>query len=144
MHIFHTWQGLFLFTGNPSIFVQDAPQEAYGSRAQPAMPPGKPNHDDMGLDQQERPSSLPVSPRGATQHPGLWIWTELCGGFFPVKNSDTPSLREVFIFTGCPPLFFSSYFLFLLFYFIFLENIKRLKHVLKSVLESGFVKLLPR
>ncbi|XP_060722244.1 AT-rich interactive domain-containing protein 1B isoform X2 [Tachysurus vachellii] len=38
---------------------QDAPQEAYGSRAQPAMTPGKPNHDEMGLNQQERPSSLP-------------------------------------------------------------------------------------
>nr|XP_055041388.1 AT-rich interactive domain-containing protein 1B isoform X3 [Misgurnus anguillicaudatus] len=34
---------------------QDALQEGYGSRGQP----GKPNHDDMGLTQQDRPSSLP-------------------------------------------------------------------------------------
>ncbi|XP_057209385.1 AT-rich interactive domain-containing protein 1B isoform X2 [Triplophysa rosa] len=34
---------------------QDALQEGYGSRGQP----GKPNHDDMGLAQQDRPSSLP-------------------------------------------------------------------------------------
>uniref|UniRef100_A0A3B4EGM9 ARID domain-containing protein n=1 Tax=Pygocentrus nattereri TaxID=42514 RepID=A0A3B4EGM9_PYGNA len=38
---------------------QDAPQEGYGSRGQPAMTPGKPNHDEMGLNQQDRPSSLP-------------------------------------------------------------------------------------
>ncbi|GAA6104976.1 AT-rich interactive domain-containing protein 1B isoform X1 [Tachysurus ichikawai] len=41
---------------SPSFFSSD---EAYGSRAQPAMTPGKPNHDEMGLNQQERPSSLP-------------------------------------------------------------------------------------
>ncbi|XP_051500757.1 AT-rich interactive domain-containing protein 1B-like isoform X2 [Myxocyprinus asiaticus] len=34
---------------------QDVLQEGYGSRGQP----GKPNHDDLGLTQQDRPSSLP-------------------------------------------------------------------------------------
>ncbi|XP_030626769.1 AT-rich interactive domain-containing protein 1B [Chanos chanos] len=38
---------------------QDAPQEGYGGRGQPAMTPGKVNHDDMGLGQHDRPSSLP-------------------------------------------------------------------------------------
>uniref|UniRef100_W5LFZ3 AT-rich interactive domain 1B n=1 Tax=Astyanax mexicanus TaxID=7994 RepID=W5LFZ3_ASTMX len=38
---------------------QDAPQEGYGNRGQPAITPGKPNHDEMGLNQQDRPSSLP-------------------------------------------------------------------------------------
>ncbi|XP_056150037.1 AT-rich interactive domain-containing protein 1B [Lampris incognitus] len=38
---------------------QEVPQEAYGGRGQSAMTPGKPNHDDVGLSQQERPSSLP-------------------------------------------------------------------------------------
>ncbi|XP_028858418.1 AT-rich interactive domain-containing protein 1B isoform X3 [Denticeps clupeoides] len=39
---------------------QDAPQEGYGSRGQQsAMTPGKPDHDEMGPNQQERPSSLP-------------------------------------------------------------------------------------
>ncbi|XP_062857799.1 AT-rich interactive domain-containing protein 1B isoform X2 [Trichomycterus rosablanca] len=38
---------------------QEAPQEAYSGRGQPAMTPGKPNHDEMGLNQQDRPSSLP-------------------------------------------------------------------------------------
>ncbi|KAJ8356125.1 hypothetical protein SKAU_G00189190 [Synaphobranchus kaupii] len=38
---------------------QEVPQESYGNRSQPAMTPGKPNHEEMGLVQQERPSSLP-------------------------------------------------------------------------------------
>ncbi|CAJ1077766.1 AT-rich interactive domain-containing protein 1B isoform X2 [Xyrichtys novacula] len=39
---------------------QEVPQEAYGGRGQSAaMTPGKPNHEEMGLSQQERPSSLP-------------------------------------------------------------------------------------
>ncbi|XP_035986440.1 AT-rich interactive domain-containing protein 1B isoform X1 [Fundulus heteroclitus] len=39
---------------------QEAPQEAYGGRGKSAaMTPGKPNHEDMSLSQQERPSSLP-------------------------------------------------------------------------------------
>ncbi|XP_038618713.1 AT-rich interactive domain-containing protein 1B isoform X2 [Tachyglossus aculeatus] len=39
---------------------QDMSQEGYGTRSQPPMTPGKPNHDDLSLIQQERPSSLPV------------------------------------------------------------------------------------
>ncbi|XP_025944360.1 AT-rich interactive domain-containing protein 1B isoform X9 [Apteryx rowi] len=35
-------------------------QEGYGTRSQPSMAPGKPNHEDLNLIQQERPSSLPV------------------------------------------------------------------------------------
>ncbi|KAJ8270971.1 hypothetical protein GJAV_G00121320 [Gymnothorax javanicus] len=38
---------------------QEVPQESYGSRNQPTMPPGKSNHEEIGLVQQERPSSLP-------------------------------------------------------------------------------------
>ncbi|XP_074541825.1 AT-rich interactive domain-containing protein 1B isoform X1 [Halichoeres trimaculatus] len=39
---------------------QEVPQEAYGGRGQAAaMTPGKPNHEEMNLSQQERPSSLP-------------------------------------------------------------------------------------
>uniref|UniRef100_A0A8C7CFT6 AT-rich interaction domain 1B n=1 Tax=Oncorhynchus kisutch TaxID=8019 RepID=A0A8C7CFT6_ONCKI len=34
-------------------------QEGYVNRAQSAMTPGKPNHEEMGLSQQDRPSSLP-------------------------------------------------------------------------------------
>lgn len=42
--------------------MQEVPQEAYGGRGQSAaMTPGKPNHEEMSLSQQERPSSLPVS-----------------------------------------------------------------------------------
>ncbi|KFP31418.1 AT-rich interactive domain-containing protein 1B, partial [Colius striatus] len=37
----------------------DMSQEGYGTRSQPAMAPGKPNHEDLNLIQQERPSSLP-------------------------------------------------------------------------------------
>ncbi|XP_010580162.1 PREDICTED: AT-rich interactive domain-containing protein 1B isoform X5 [Haliaeetus leucocephalus] len=39
---------------------QDMSQEGYGTRSQPPMAPGKPNHEDLNLIQQERPSSLPV------------------------------------------------------------------------------------
>lgn len=35
-------------------------QEGYGSRSQPPLAPGKSNHEDLNLIQQERPSSLPV------------------------------------------------------------------------------------
>ncbi|XP_069929448.1 AT-rich interactive domain-containing protein 1B isoform X20 [Oryctolagus cuniculus] len=38
---------------------QDMSQEGYGTRSQPALAPGKPNHEDLNLIQQERPSSLP-------------------------------------------------------------------------------------
>ncbi|XP_035380156.1 AT-rich interactive domain-containing protein 1B isoform X2 [Electrophorus electricus] len=38
---------------------QDSSQEGYSSRGQPALTPGKPNHDEMGINQQDRPSSLP-------------------------------------------------------------------------------------
>nr|XP_013814445.1 PREDICTED: AT-rich interactive domain-containing protein 1B isoform X3 [Apteryx mantelli mantelli] len=38
---------------------QDMSQEGYGTRSQPSMAPGKPNHEDLNLIQQERPSSLP-------------------------------------------------------------------------------------
>ncbi|KAM6953951.1 AT-rich interactive domain-containing protein 1B [Aplochiton taeniatus] len=38
---------------------QEVPQEGYGNRGQSAMTPGKPNHEEMSLSQQERPSSLP-------------------------------------------------------------------------------------
>uniref|UniRef100_H0X174 ARID domain-containing protein n=1 Tax=Otolemur garnettii TaxID=30611 RepID=H0X174_OTOGA len=34
-------------------------QEGYGTRSQPPLAPGKPNHEDLSLIQQERPSSLP-------------------------------------------------------------------------------------
>lgn len=45
-----------------SVLMQEVPQEAYGGRGKSAaITPGKPNHDDMSLNQQERPSSLPVS-----------------------------------------------------------------------------------
>lgn len=46
------------------------PQEAYGGWGKSAaMTPGKPNHEDVSLSQQERPSSLPVSPNTLwTQH----------------------------------------------------------------------------
>ncbi|PNJ79115.1 ARID1B isoform 6, partial [Pongo abelii] len=39
---------------------QDMSQEGYGTRTQPPLAPGKPNHEDLNLIQQERPSSLPV------------------------------------------------------------------------------------
>uniref|UniRef100_A0A673T0C5 AT-rich interaction domain 1B n=2 Tax=Suricata suricatta TaxID=37032 RepID=A0A673T0C5_SURSU len=39
---------------------QDMSQEGYGTRSQPPLAPGKPNHEDLNLIQQERPSSLPV------------------------------------------------------------------------------------
>uniref|UniRef100_A0A3B5BD41 AT-rich interactive domain-containing protein 1B-like n=1 Tax=Stegastes partitus TaxID=144197 RepID=A0A3B5BD41_9TELE len=43
-----------------SVSMQEVPQEAYGGRGQSAaMTPGKPNHEEMSLSQQERPSSLP-------------------------------------------------------------------------------------
>ncbi|MEE6475369.1 hypothetical protein FKM82_010732 [Ascaphus truei] len=39
---------------------QDVSQEGYGNRPQPpSMTPGKTNHEDLNLIQQERPSSLP-------------------------------------------------------------------------------------
>nr|XP_014343369.1 PREDICTED: AT-rich interactive domain-containing protein 1B isoform X4 [Latimeria chalumnae] len=38
---------------------QDMSQETYGARSQAPMTPGKPNHEDINLIQQERPSSLP-------------------------------------------------------------------------------------
>ncbi|XP_059570360.1 AT-rich interactive domain-containing protein 1B isoform X9 [Alligator mississippiensis] len=38
---------------------QDMSQEGYGTRSQPPIAPGKPNHEDLNLIQQERPSSLP-------------------------------------------------------------------------------------
>ncbi|XP_045150477.1 AT-rich interactive domain-containing protein 1B [Echinops telfairi] len=38
---------------------QDMSQEGYGTRPQPPLAPGKPNHEDLNLIQQERPSSLP-------------------------------------------------------------------------------------
>ncbi|EHH18588.1 hypothetical protein EGK_15231, partial [Macaca mulatta] len=38
---------------------QDMSQEGYGTRSQPPLAPGKPNHEDLNLIQQERPSSLP-------------------------------------------------------------------------------------
>ncbi|XP_078504741.1 AT-rich interactive domain-containing protein 1B isoform X2 [Lissotriton helveticus] len=38
---------------------QELPQEGYGNRSQPPMISGKPNHEDLNLLQQERPSSLP-------------------------------------------------------------------------------------
>uniref|UniRef100_A0A8B9MM66 AT-rich interaction domain 1B n=1 Tax=Accipiter nisus TaxID=211598 RepID=A0A8B9MM66_9AVES len=38
---------------------RDMSQEGYGTRSQPPMAPGKPNHEDLNLIQQERPSSLP-------------------------------------------------------------------------------------
>ncbi|KAK2518923.1 hypothetical protein Q9233_012208 [Columba guinea] len=40
---------------------QDMSQEGYGTRSQAPMAPGKPNHEDLNLIQQERPSSLPAS-----------------------------------------------------------------------------------
>ncbi|KAF4796344.1 AT-rich interactive domain-containing protein 1B-like protein [Turdus rufiventris] len=40
---------------------QDMSQEGYGTRSQPPMAPGKPNHEDLNLIQQERPSSLPTN-----------------------------------------------------------------------------------
>ncbi|KAL0622700.1 Zinc finger protein, partial [Plecturocebus cupreus] len=36
----------------------DMSQEGYGTRSQPPLAPGKPNHEDLNLIQQERPSSL--------------------------------------------------------------------------------------
>ena len=42
------------------LLLQDMSQEGYGARSQPPMAPGKPNHEDLNLIQQERPSSLPV------------------------------------------------------------------------------------
>ncbi|KFW88379.1 AT-rich interactive domain-containing protein 1A, partial [Manacus vitellinus] len=41
------------------LLLQDMSQEGYGTRSQPPMAPGKPNHEDLNLIQQERPSSLP-------------------------------------------------------------------------------------
>ncbi|XP_038823939.1 AT-rich interactive domain-containing protein 1B-like isoform X2 [Salvelinus namaycush] len=38
---------------------QEVSQEGYVNRGQSAMTPGKPNHEEMGLSQQDRPSSLP-------------------------------------------------------------------------------------
>lgn len=46
--------------GFPVCFLQDMSQEGYGTRSQPPITQGKPNHEDLNLIQQERPSSLPV------------------------------------------------------------------------------------
>lgn len=47
---------------SPSVSIQEVPQEAYGGQGQAApMTPGKPNHEEMSVSQQERPSSLLVS-----------------------------------------------------------------------------------
>ncbi|KFW89610.1 AT-rich interactive domain-containing protein 1A, partial [Phalacrocorax carbo] len=43
----------------PVSSEEDMSQEGYGTRSQPPMAPGKPNHEDLNLIQQERPSSLP-------------------------------------------------------------------------------------
>nr|XP_033792895.1 AT-rich interactive domain-containing protein 1B isoform X2 [Geotrypetes seraphini] len=40
-------------------YQQDLSQEGYGARSQAPMTAGKPNHEDLNLVQQERPSSLP-------------------------------------------------------------------------------------
>ncbi|KAL4648998.1 AT-rich interactive domain-containing protein 1B-like [Arapaima gigas] len=40
---------------------QEIPSDGFGSRSQPPVTTGKPSHEDMGLIQQDRPSSLPVS-----------------------------------------------------------------------------------
>ncbi|XP_061480195.1 AT-rich interactive domain-containing protein 1B isoform X10 [Rhineura floridana] len=39
---------------------QEMPQDGYGNRSQPPITQGKPNHEELNLIQQERPSSLPV------------------------------------------------------------------------------------
>ncbi|XP_026560827.1 AT-rich interactive domain-containing protein 1B isoform X4 [Pseudonaja textilis] len=39
---------------------QEMSQEGYGTRSQPPVTPNKPNHEELTLIQQERPSSLPV------------------------------------------------------------------------------------
>ncbi|XP_061480188.1 AT-rich interactive domain-containing protein 1B isoform X3 [Rhineura floridana] len=38
---------------------QEMPQDGYGNRSQPPITQGKPNHEELNLIQQERPSSLP-------------------------------------------------------------------------------------
>ncbi|XP_062863034.1 AT-rich interactive domain-containing protein 1B-like [Trichomycterus rosablanca] len=43
----------------PHTAAQQETQESYGNRTQPAGNAGKPNHDEMGLIQQNRPASLP-------------------------------------------------------------------------------------
>lgn len=59
--------------------MQEVPQEAYGGRGQSAaMTPGKPNHEEMSLSQQERPSSLPVSLNKSTNLTGQELNSELC------------------------------------------------------------------
>nr|XP_042118292.1 AT-rich interactive domain-containing protein 1B isoform X2 [Peromyscus maniculatus bairdii] len=47
-------------TPRSSSLLQDMSQEGYGTRSQPPLAPGKSNHEDLNLIQQERPSSLPV------------------------------------------------------------------------------------
>lgn len=50
-----------------SLSFSQETQESYGNRNQPAGNAGKPNHDEMGLMQQDRPSSLPVSDASVDQ-----------------------------------------------------------------------------
>ncbi|XP_076835193.1 AT-rich interactive domain-containing protein 1B-like [Brachyhypopomus gauderio] len=52
---------------HPRSAPQQEAQDSYGNRNQSVGNSGKPNHDEMGLIQQERPSSLPVSDNPADQ-----------------------------------------------------------------------------
>ncbi|KFP20480.1 AT-rich interactive domain-containing protein 1A, partial [Egretta garzetta] len=53
------WHKIFRLIILLQLLLQDMSQEGYGTRSQPPMAPGKPNHEDLNLIQQERPSSLP-------------------------------------------------------------------------------------
>ncbi|KAB0391788.1 hypothetical protein E2I00_004146 [Balaenoptera physalus] len=70
--VFEVILGLLFFSIGPLLVHQyctvflifwylDMSQEGYGTRSQPPLAPGKPNHEDLNLIQQERPSSLPCS-----------------------------------------------------------------------------------
>uniref|UniRef100_A0A674AW31 AT-rich interactive domain 1B n=1 Tax=Salmo trutta TaxID=8032 RepID=A0A674AW31_SALTR len=52
-------QGQSPYFSLPQQQPTDVSQEGYGNRGQSAMTPGKPNHEEMGLSQQDRPPSLP-------------------------------------------------------------------------------------
>ncbi|XP_070782221.1 AT-rich interactive domain-containing protein 1B [Enoplosus armatus] len=72
---------------------QEVPQEAYGGRGQSAaMTPGKPNHEEMSLSQQERPSSLPVT----------GVLTCVSSGFQDLSGSidDLPTGTEAAVSSG--------------------------------------------
>lgn len=100
---FYTYESHTLSLFLSLSFPQET-QESYGNRNQPVGNAGKPNHDEMGLIQQDRPSSLPVSDKSVGQsehriqhHISSVKWT------FPDASLFIPERRGIwfsFAFSG--------------------------------------------